>query len=135
MDKTTFYQLVKADPTTRVAEDNDQTEVKKVGAYTQWIIKQYISLQQEADKEYAYGSPDWGVALERLEATFMEDLYKVTEDLQKFNRFKNKIAKDKRDINRVANPDELYELTKELSLQAATTTKKRKSFTRCGVSL
>ena len=123
MDKTTFYQLVKADPTTRVAEDNDQTEVKKVGAYTQWIIKKYMELQQEADKEYAYGSPDWGVALERLQATFMEDLYKVTEDLQKFNRFKSQIAKEKRDINRVASTDELYELTKQFSLEQATTTK------------
>ena len=123
MDKTTFYQLVKADPTTRVAEDNDQTEVKKVGAYTQWIIKKYMELQQEADKEYAYGSPDWGVALERLQATFMEDLYKVTEDLQKFNRFKSQIPKEKRDINRLASADELYELTKEFSLEKATTTK------------
>ena len=123
MDKTTFYQLVKADPTTRVAEDNDQTEVKKVGAYTQWIIKKYMELQQEADKEYAYGSPDWGVVLERLQATFMEDLYKVTEDLQKFNRFKSQIPKEKRDINRLASADELYELTKEFSLEKATTTK------------
>jgi hypothetical protein len=126
MDKGTFYTLVKADPTTRVAEENDQTEVKKVGAYTQWIIKKYLELQQEADKEYAYGSPDWDVALERLQATFMEDLYKVTEDLQKFDRFKNKIAKDKRDINRIATTDELYELTKDMSLEAATTTKKER---------
>ena len=123
MDKTTFYQLVKADPTTRVAEDNDQTEVKKVGAYTQWIIKKYMELQQEADKEYAYGSPDWGVALERLQATFMEDLYKVTEDLQKFDRFKSQIPQEKRDINRITSTDELYELTKQFSLEQATTTK------------
>ena len=49
MDKSTFYLLVKADPTTRVAEDNDQTHVKKVGAYTQWIIKKYMELQQVLD--------------------------------------------------------------------------------------
>ena len=53
----------------------------------------------------------------------MEDLYKVTEDLQKFNRFKSQIPKEKRDINRLASPDELYELTKEFSLEQATTTK------------
>ena len=71
--------LMLADPTTKIEGENtadeDTREVKKVGAYTQWIIKKYMGLQQEADKEYAYGSPDWGVALERLQATFMEDLY------------------------------------------------------------
>ena len=123
MDKTTFYQLVKADPTTRVAEDNDQTEVKKVGAYTQWIIKKYMELPQEADKAYAYGSNEWGVKLEQLQATFMEDLYKTTEDLQKFNRFKNKIPQEKRDINRIASPDELYDIVKEFSLEEAQTSK------------
>ena len=82
-----------------------------------------MELQQEADKEYAYGSPEWGVALERLQATFMEDLYKVTEDLQKFDRFKSQIPQEKRDINRLASTDELYELTKQFSLEQATTTK------------
>ena len=124
MDKEVFYTLVKADPTTRLVDtDDSENSVQKVGAYTQWIIKQYISLQQEADKHYAYGSPDWGIKLEQLQNRFMEDLYKVTEDLIKFNRFKSKIDKSKRDINRVSNPDELYDLTKDFSLEQATTTK------------
>ena len=125
MSQEEFYMLVKADPTTRVDTDgeDDKSEVKKVGAYSQWLIKQYMSLQQEADKHYAYGSPDWDAKLEQLKDTFQEDLYKVTEDLQKFHRFKSKISKDKRDINRISSPDELYDLTKDFSLEEATTTK------------
>ncbi len=127
MSQEEFYMLVKADPTTRVdAEgEDDKSEVKKVGAYTQWLIKQYMLLQQKADKESnaPYGTPQWNATLDKLQDTFQEDLYKVTEDLQKFHRFKGKISKDKRDINRISSPDELYELTKDFSLEEATTTK------------
>ena len=125
MSKDEFYMLVKADPTTRVDSDgeDDESEVKKVGAYAQWLIKQYMSLQQEADKHYAYGSPDWDGKLAQLKDTFQEDLYKVTEDLQKFHRFKSRVSKDKRDINKISSPDELYDLTKGFSLEQATTTK------------
>ena len=127
MSQEEFYMLVKADPTTRVDTDgeDDKSEVKKVGAYTQWLIKQYMSLQQKADKESnaPYGTPEWNTTLKRLQDMFQEDLYKVTEDLQKFHRFKSKVSKDKRDINRISSPDELYDLTKDFSLEQATTTK------------
>ena len=90
--------LMLADPTTRPGEgtDVDDGEIKKVGAYSQWLIKQWMGLQQEADKAYAYGSNEWGVKLEQLQDTFLEDLYKTTEDLQKFNRFKSQIPQEKK---------------------------------------
>jgi len=125
MTKDEFYMLVKADPTTRVDDDgeDDKSEVKKVGAYTQWLIKQWMGLQQIADASFAYGSKEWENELKSQQDQFQEDLYKVTEDLQKFHRFKSKVSKDKRDINRISSPDELYELTKDFSLEQATTTK------------
>ena len=117
--------LMQADPTTKgdFEGDRDTRDVKKVGAYSQWLIKQWMGLQQKADEVYAYGSPDWGVKLEQLQKQFMEDLYKTTEDLQKFHRFKQQIPQEKRDINRIESFDELYELTKDFSLEQATTTK------------
>jgi len=121
----TLTDLMLADPTTRDNSEQEgvDQEITKVGAYSQWIIKQWLGLQQEADKVYAYGSNEWGVKLEQLQETFMEDLYKVTEDLQKFDRFKSQIPQEKRDINRITSTDELYELTKQFSLEQATTTK------------
>ena len=74
MSQEEFYMLVKADPTTRVDTDgeDDKSEVKKVGAYTQWLIKQYMSLQQKADKESnaPYGTPEWNTTLKRLQDMF-----------------------------------------------------------------
>ena len=121
----TLTDLMQADPTTRgdFEGDRDTRDVQKVGAYTQWIIKQWMGLQQKADEVYAYGSNEWGVKLEQLQEQFMEDLYKTTEDLQKFHRFKKQIPQEKRDINKITSVDELYELTKGFSLEQATTTK------------
>jgi len=121
----TLKVLMLADPTTKqdTASEEATGDVQKVGAYSQWLIKQWMGLQQKADAEYAYGSPDWDVALERHQALFLEDLYKVTEDLQKFNRFKSRIPQEKRDINRISNTDELYELTKDFSLENVDLTK------------
>jgi|TARA_R110002020_G_scaffold31127_4_gene97433 hypothetical protein len=121
----TLKVLMLADPTTKqdTASEEATGDVQKVGAYSQWLIKQWMGLQQKADAEYAYGSPDWGVALERHQDLFLEDLYKVTEDLQKFNRFKSRIPEDKRDINRISNTDELYEITKDFSLENVDLTK------------
>ncbi len=69
MDKDHLIDLMAADPTTKgdFEGDRDTRDVTKVGAYTNWLVKQWMSLPQEADKEFAYGSPDWGVALERLQ--------------------------------------------------------------------
>jgi hypothetical protein len=57
----------------------------------------------------------------------MEDLYKVTDDLIKFEKFKNKLPQDMRDINKLS-PSSLYDAVKDFDLTIATTTKaERKS--------
>ena len=33
--------------------------LKKVGAYTNWLVKQWLGLQQKADAEHDYGTPEW----------------------------------------------------------------------------
>ena len=123
IDLETLRDLMMSDPTTKQDLESGEQEIKKVGAYSQWIIKQWMGLQQKADEVYAYGSNEWGVKLEQLQEQFMEDLYKTTEDLQKFHRFKSQIAQEKRDINKITSVDELYDLTKGFSLEQATTTK------------
>jgi hypothetical protein len=57
----------------------------------------------------------------------MEDLYKVTDDLKKFERFKGRLPKELRDINKIT-PDQLYDAVKDFDLTLASTTKaERKS--------
>tara|TARA_R110000851_G_scaffold288558_1_gene442641 strand:+ start:478 stop:1983 length:1506 start_codon:yes stop_codon:yes gene_type:complete len=111
--------IMLADPTTVPGDDVDidTGEINKVGKYTQWIIKQFMGLQQEADKAYAYGSPDWGVKLELLQKQFFEDLYKVTDNLLMLDRLKTmKKYKGEKDINKIKSLDLLFDEVKDYNI-------------------
>ena len=111
--------IMLADPTTVPGDDVDidTGEINKVGKYTQWIIKQFMGLQQEADKAYAYGSPDWGVKLELLQKQFFEDLYKVTDNLLMLDRLKTmKKYKGEKDINKIKGTDALFDEVKDYNI-------------------
>ena len=126
MDKGLLMDLMQADPTTKgdFEGDRDTRDVTKVGAYTNWLVKQWLGLAQEADKEFAYGSPDWGVALERLQRLFMEDLYKTTEDLEKFNYLKKtKKYKGQKDIGQIKSVTDLYDNVKDYKVSKDEITK------------
>ena len=126
MGKDLLIDLMQADPTTKgeFEGDRDGRDVTKVGAYTNWLVKQWLGLQQEADKEYAYGSPDWGVALERLQSLFMEDLYKTTEDLEKFPHLKKtKKYKGQKDIGQIKSVTDLYDNVKDYKVSKDEITK------------
>lgn len=109
-----LFELIKNDPTSRIPEDAQSIEdVKKTGGYVQWMVNQIKRLRPEGVDPR---NPN------RETELFFEDLYKVKDDLVKFERFKNQIAQDKRDINKLTS-DELYDLVKDFSLEKATTTK------------
>lgn len=115
LSKNELLTLILNDPTSR-AEENATTfdQIKKTGGYVQWMINQVKRLRPEGlDPKKPRNSAT---------ELFFEDLYKVKDDLVKFERFKNQIPVDKRDINKLSS-DELYELVKDFSLEKATTTK------------
>lgn len=113
MDKASLMQIIAADPKSRV----DGEDVKKVGEYTQWLIKQYLKLLpkdgEEVDKRELKGKLD----------LFFEDLYKTTDDLQKFDRFKNRLGE--RDINKYSI-DSLFDAVKDFSLEKTKATSDEK---------
>mgnify|MGYP006277785767 CR=1 FL=1 len=124
MSKEEFNKLVEADPTTRLnnvdltSAGSKELDKVKAGKYVQWLIKQYLMPKTERQPgEYGYDRE-----VQNVKETFMEDLYKVTEDLKKFERFKNKLPQDLRDINKLT-PDALYDAVKDFDLTLATTTK------------
>lgn len=131
LKKSELLQLIVADPTTRLNDVNlgDEKISKediakvKVGEYTPWLIKNYLRPKTETQfGEYGY---DREVA--QMKDRFMEDLYKVTDDLKKFNRFKSKLPLELRDINKLS-VDDLYDAVKDFDLTMATTTRaERKS--------
>jgi hypothetical protein len=129
MSKEEFNQLVQADPTTRLNNvnltDADSKELEKVkaGKYVQWLIKQYLMPKTERQP----GENGYEREVAQVKETFMEDLYKVTDDLAKFEKFKGKLPQEMRDINKLT-PDALYDAVKDFDLTLATTTKsERKS--------
>jgi hypothetical protein len=115
-----FDKIVLADPTTRRAGN----EIKKAGTYVNWLVKQFLSLVPEDEQE---GTPRYKSELKRKKDLFFEDLYKTTQDLQKFDKFKQKIPEDIRDINKLSI-DGLFNVVKDFDLTLATTSKaERKS--------
>ena len=129
LSKKEFMDLVLADPTTRLNDVDIETATTdelakiKVGGYTQWLIKNYLQPKTES----SVGDSFYARELVQAKETFMEDLYKVTDDLKKFERFKGRLPKEMRDINKLT-PDQLYDAVKDFDLTLATTTKaERKS--------
>jgi hypothetical protein len=121
--------LILADPTTRLnnvdVETANSEELGKIkaGSYVPWLVKNYLLPKTEsAPGEYSYERE-----LKIAKEVFLEDLYKVTDDLKKFERFKGRLPKEMRDINKLT-PDQLYDAVKDFDLTLATTTKaERKS--------
>jgi hypothetical protein len=100
----------------------DDLNKVKAGKYVDWLINQFLSVKTERQP----GENGYQRELENARNTFMEDLYKVTDDLKKFERFKGKI-KGEKDINKLT-ADQLYDTVKDFDLTLATTTKaERKS--------
>jgi hypothetical protein len=129
-----LFALVVADPQTKVAEGvdidsfgGDFSVVKKVGPYAQWIIKTYLN-QRPKDEEGQFRDLSDKMAANMakiMRAQFMEDLYKITGDLQKFDRHKGKIPSELRDINKLT-PEKLYDLVKDFSMEKTKASKEEK---------
>jgi hypothetical protein len=118
--------LIEADPTTKLnnvdlstASENDYSKIK-AGKYVNWLIKQFLSLRP--DVPLSGNSREDSEAIRQARNLFIEDLYKVTDDLKKYERFKSRIPSEFADINKI-NINTLYDITKDFDLIAATTTK------------
>lgn len=124
MSSDEFIKIVQADPTTRLngvdPETSDSEELGRIkaGKYVTWLIKHYLNPSTERSK----GDAGYDAEVKQLKDRFIEDLFKVTDDLKKFERFKNSLDKENRDINKLT-PSKLYDLVKDFNLTLATTTK------------
>ena len=124
----TFVAIVAADPTSKIPEGMEvesitpqdmESERVKIGKYVQWLLKNYDTPKLPADHPLNIVDPQSGQyksALKEFQNLFMEDLYKVTGDLKKFERFKNRLPQDARDINKLT-PETLYDNVKDFSLE------------------
>jgi hypothetical protein len=124
MPLSILFEIIAADPTSRVPEGmsaegirQEDMEKIKIGKYTQWILKNYVTPNIESDSGITDpNSPAAKQLIKQYQELFMEDLYKVTGDLMKFERFKNRLPQEARDINKLT-PETLYDQVKDFSLE------------------
>lgn len=95
MDFDTLKTIIFADPTTKAPENFDiegasaeDMDKVKVGKYSQWLLKNFISPKQNelelpADFDYQTNQREFKNAMVEFRRLFMEDLYKTTDDLKK----------------------------------------------------
>jgi len=115
--KEDFYEIIKADPTTRLNNVDLSTATKedmeniKAGKYTPWLLKWYLTPTTESQP----GDRRYEAEAEEYRHTFIEDLSQVTNDLKKHDRFKARIQGEK-DIMKMT-PSQLYDAVKDFSLE------------------
>jgi hypothetical protein len=131
----TLKAVIFADPTTRAPQallqnieslTPEQMEIVKVGKYTNWLLKNFLKpvfTDERADVEV--GSPEYKQAVKQYRDLFLEDLYKVTDDLKKFDRFKGQLSDEQRDINKLT-VDSLFDAVKDFKLEKTKGTKQEK---------
>ena len=107
--------IIFADPTTKAPEGFDKEtatpggmENVKVGKYTQWLLKNFVSPKESDfsfEGERTEKNPEYKKARKRFEDLFMEDLFKQTERLQFYERVKQYLPQEQRDINKLGIKD------------------------------
>jgi hypothetical protein len=117
LSKEEFFELMQADPTTKLNDvdllNSSPEELKKVkaGKFTAWIIKNYLTPKTERQP----GDRGYEEEVKQAKLTYIEDLSKITNDLMKFVRFKDRIEGE-RDLNKMT-PSILYDKVKDFSLE------------------
>ena len=129
LSKEEFFNLVQGDPTSKMnnitIDDVKNYSKIKAGSYVQWLIKQYLNPKTESSSDSDYYRTEVKIMKDR----FFEDLYKVTNDLKKFERFKTRLPENFRNINTL-NVDELYDLVKDFSLEKTKASKEEKEIAK-----
>ena len=125
----TLFAIIAADPTSKFPQGMDidnanpeDMDKVKIGKYTQWLLKNFVT---PTTLDVTPDSPRYKGAYQQYQELFMEDLYKVTGDLQKFERFKNRLPQELREINKLT-PETLYDNVKDFSLEKTKATKDEK---------
>jgi hypothetical protein len=125
LDITKLAQIIFADPTTKKPEDLDITDLNpenlskvQPGKYTEWLLKCYETPQLDPDTAEMTepGTASYKKAIVEARNLFMEDLFKATDDLKKFTKYKQYFPLDKRDINKFSSPDELFRFLNDFQL-------------------
>ena len=119
-----LFEIIAADPTSRVPEGMEAINAKpedmekvKIGKYTQWLLKNFVTPNIDLSSGITDpNSPAVKQAIKEYQAQFLEDIYKITGDLMKYEKFKGRLSQEYIDINKLT-PETLYNQVKDFSLE------------------
>ena len=119
MSFESLRDIIFADPTTRKPNNFDiegasaedmRSDKVKVGKFTQWLIKNFLKPKfTDERKDVEPGTQEYKGMVKEYRRLFLEDLFKMTDLLTKFERIKGQLPEDKRDIN-MLTPESLTDL-------------------------
>lgn len=111
MDFDTLKSIIFADPTTKAPENFDvegasiqDMDKVKVGKFTQWMLKNFVkpSTQDLDDIGTSdVNSPEYKNTMKEFKRRFVEDLFKFTDMLTKYEKIKQYLPQEQRDINKL----------------------------------
>lgn len=116
IDFETLKNIIFSDPDTKAPEGFDKENATpeqmekdvKAGKYTEWLVKNFINpkdsdFEFEGDRDTK--NPEYVRARKEYARLFLEDLFKQTERLQFYERVKQYLPQEQRDINKLSIKD------------------------------
>lgn len=123
MDFDSLKQIIFADPTTKAPQNFDvdgasiqDMDKVKVGKFTQWMLKNFVKPSTSDLEEVGNAdpnSPEYKATIKEFKRRFIEDLFKFTDMLSKFEKIKQYIPQEQRDINKLT-PNSLLNIIMNL---------------------
>ena len=108
-------RIIFADPDTKAPENFDiegasidDMDKVKVGKFTQWMLKNFVVPTMTEEIAYDPQNKEFKDAVKRYRELFLEDLFKMTEQLEFFKKVKQYLPQEQRDINKLT-PEQLKE--------------------------
>ena len=118
IDFDVLKNIIFADPTTRVPENFDKEDANvqdmenvKVGKYVQWLLKNFIipkPTDLNIEGEVNPDSEQYRRIKKEYQRLFLEDLFKQTERLDFYEKVKQYLPQEQRDINKLSIKDLFY---------------------------
>lgn len=123
--------LILTDPTTRKQEGlNYETMTPKefdsnvkAGKYSEWIIKKYMNPEIKGLEDYEVGSGAYRSQIAEYQRQFLEDLDTLKSDLLKYDRFKDRLPSELKQIQNLSI-EQLSDAVSEFKLSKASMSKK-----------
>lgn len=111
MDFDTLKSIIFADPTTKAPQNFDvegasiqDMDKVKVGKFTQWMLKNFVKPSSQDLDDIGtsdVNSPEYKNTIREFKRRFVEDLFKFTDMLTKYEKIKQYLPQEQRDINKL----------------------------------